>query len=200
MKFLIVDDTFFMRATIRKILENNNMKVAGEAENGLEAVKKYSLIKPDIVIMDISMPIMDGIEAVKRIIEIDKNANIIICSLQGQKCNVMEAIKSGAKSYLIKPLKEDKLMVEIAKITKNKSKSVDSETSIVIECEENNKPESNEVESKDYYTGVEKGYLEARREIATNMLRLNIPIETIKNCVELSEDEIEKFKIEYNLI
>ena len=219
MKVLIVDDTVFMRMTIRKILEENGITVVAEAADGYEAISKYRKYHPDLTIMDISMPKMDGIEAVKQIINLDSNAQIIMCSLQGQRANVMEAIKAGAKSYLVKPVKEEKLLMEIQKqqsnpsplnaLTKNllsRNNPVECTTEVQPQLAEINEPESpwcelspSDTHSKDYIQGLEQGYLESKREIVTNMIRAGISLELITACVELSEEEVHKYKDEYKL-
>ncbi len=208
MKVLIVDDTVFMRMTIRKILEENGITVVAEAADGYEAITKYKKYDPDLTIMDISMPRMDGIEAVKQIIKFDASANIIMCSLQGQRANVMEAIKAGAKSYLVKPVKEEKLIRELQKlqfsgtaspsITKNLLSSKMAETGSQVDtqsCELS----TAEMHSEDFILGLEQGYLESKKEIATNMIRAGISLELITACVELSEDDIQKYKEDYKL-
>ena len=106
-KVMICDDTMFMRTSLRMILERNGYEVVGEAENGKIGVEKYPELKPDIVTMDITMPEMDGIAAVKEIIAIDKNAKIIMISSMGQERIVVEAITAGAKNFVIKPFKEE---------------------------------------------------------------------------------------------
>ncbi|EAX48538.1 response regulator receiver protein [Thermosinus carboxydivorans Nor1] len=110
-KVLIVDDAAFMRMVLKNILTNNGFEVAGEAENGKEAVIKYTELKPDLVTMDITMPEMDGITAVKEIKKLDPQAKIIMCSAMGQQAMVIEAIKAGASDFIVKPFKED-LVVE----------------------------------------------------------------------------------------
>lgn len=204
MKILIVDDTTFMRTTIRRLLEQQNMMDNYEAVDGLEALTKYKIIRPDVVIMDISMPVMDGIEAVKLIKAFDPGANIIICSLQGQKANVMEAIRAGAKSFLVKPVKQEKLLAEISKLRNNGTKASEEEEKEVARKLDELKDLSDSDEdlrnSEDFLLGVESGYLEARREIATNMVRIGISMDQIMKCVELSEEEIEDIKIEYRLL
>lgn len=104
---LIVDDAAFMRMAIRKILERNGYEVAGEAENGEEGVKKYNDLRPDIVTLDITMPLMDGISALKAIKMIDNNAKVIMVSAMGQESFVKDAIISGAKSFIVKPFNEE---------------------------------------------------------------------------------------------
>ena len=198
MKVLIVDDTVFMRITIRRILEAHNIAVVGEAEDGEEAVRKYKTCQPDLVIMDISMPRMDGIEAVKRIRAYDENANIIMCSLQGQRANVMEAIKAGAKSYLVKPLKEDKLLLEIQKLQLNIATRLSIQKKPISEgCTQD--CDAEKARSSEFMEGLTQGYLESKREIATNMIRHGIALEVVMSCVELSKEEVDAFKQAYNL-
>ncbi|EKQ57439.1 MULTISPECIES: response regulator [unclassified Clostridium] len=106
-KVLIVDDAAFMRLSLKTMLEKNDFEVVGEACNGLEAVQNYMNLKPDIVTMDITMPEMDGTEAVKQITSLDKNAKVIMISAMGQETCVREAIINGAKGFIVKPFKED---------------------------------------------------------------------------------------------
>ena len=94
---LICDDAAFMRMMIKDILTKNGYNIAGEAENGLKAVEKYNETKPDLVLMDITMPEMDGIQALKQIKATDPSACVIMCSAMGQQAMVIEAIQSGAK-------------------------------------------------------------------------------------------------------
>ena len=203
MKVLIVDDTAFMRATIRRVLEKTSEYEIFEAINGLDAVRKYKMLSPDFVIMDISMPVMDGIEAVRQIKDFDREANIIICSLQGQKSNVMEAIRSGARSFLVKPVKQEKLMAEISKLPKRSEKKpqppVEETEEWLAHLEEISDSPDNLKKSEAYLKGLEDGYLEARKEIATNMIRFGISLETIMSCVEITDDLLKEFKEEYNL-
>ena len=107
---LIVDDAVFMRMKLRQILEDNSYKVIAEAQNGIEAIEKYKAIKPDIIIMDIVMPEMDGIEALKRIKKLDPGANIIMCSAMGQISIVMGAIREGAVDFIVKPFERKRLL------------------------------------------------------------------------------------------
>ena len=110
MKVLIVDDAKFMQKTLTKVFEENNIEVVGVASNGIEAVKKYGEMKPDAVIMDVTMPDMDGIQAVREIKKIDTDAKIIMCSAIGQECFIKDAILAGAKDYVIKPINAEKLV------------------------------------------------------------------------------------------
>jgi two-component system chemotaxis response regulator CheY len=116
MRILVVDDSLFIRSNIVKLLKKNNFEVVGEASNGIEAVEKYKILKPSVVTMDVTMPEMDGREAVEEIIKFDPNAKIIMISIMGQESIVMKAIKSGAKGFLVKPVKEDRLVKEINRI------------------------------------------------------------------------------------
>lgn len=114
-RVLIVDDAAFMRLAIKSILEKNNFQVVGEAENGLVAISKYKELEPDIVTMDITMPKMDGIDAVKEILKIDKDATVVIISAIGQETMVKKAILAGAKTFIVKPFKEDHVIKTLAK-------------------------------------------------------------------------------------
>ena len=113
---LIVDDAAFMRMTIRKMLEAHGHSVKGEAENGVEAVKKFIELKPDVVLLDITMPEMNGVEALKRIKELEPKARVIICSAMGQQAMVAQAIQYGAKDFIVKPFEEDRLIASVEKI------------------------------------------------------------------------------------
>ena len=109
-RVLIVDDAAFMIMMIKEILEKNGYEIAGEAANGAIAVDMYNKEKPDVVTMDITMPDMDGIEAVKNIRANDPNAKIIMCSAMGQQSMVMDAIKAGAKDFIVKPFQPDRVL------------------------------------------------------------------------------------------
>lgn len=115
-KVLIVDDAAFMRMMIKDILQKNGFEVVGEASNGIEAVNLYKKERPDVVTMDITMPDMDGIEAVKEIKSFDQAAKIIMCSAMGQQSMVMDAIKSGAKDFIVKPFQADRVLEAIRKV------------------------------------------------------------------------------------
>ena len=98
---LICDDAAFMRMMIKDILVKNGYNIAGEAENGVKAVEKYQETKPDLVLMDITMPEMDGIQALKKIKAIDANASVVMCSAMGQQAMVIESIQSGARDFIV---------------------------------------------------------------------------------------------------
>lgn len=115
---MLVDDAAFMRMMLKDILVNNGYQVIGEAENGMVAIEKYSKIKPDITIMDITMPEMDGLQAVKEIRAQDPQAKIIMCSAMGQQAMVIEAIQSGAKDFVVKPFQADRVLEAVAKALK----------------------------------------------------------------------------------
>lgn len=113
---LICDDAAFMRMMIKDILTKNGYNIAGEAENGVKAVEKYSETKPDLVLMDITMPEMDGIQALKKIKEADANACVIMCSAIGQQAMVIEAIQSGAKDFIVKPFQAERVLEAVKKV------------------------------------------------------------------------------------
>lgn len=113
---LICDDAAFMRMMIKDILTKNGYNIAGEAENGIKAVEKYAETKPDLVLMDITMPEMDGIAALKKIRELDGNACIIMCSAMGQQAMVIEAIQSGAKDFIVKPFQAERVIEAVKKV------------------------------------------------------------------------------------
>lgn len=115
-KILIVDDASFMRLAIREALTKNGFDVVGEAENGKEAIEKYTLLKPDAVTMDITMPVMSGLEALKEILKLDSGAKIVMISALGQDSQVREAIVNGAKSFIVKPFQEEKVIQVLQKI------------------------------------------------------------------------------------
>lgn len=114
-RIFIVDDATFMRMMLKDILLQNGYLIVGEAENGRSAVEKYRELKPDLTIMDITMPEMDGITAVKEIKKLDPNANIIMCSAMGQQTMVIDAIQAGARDFLVKPFHPDRVLEAVCK-------------------------------------------------------------------------------------
>jgi len=113
---LVVDDAAFMRVTIKNMLEKNGYNVVAEAENGKVAVQRYKELKPDIVTMDITMPEMDGISALKAIMQEDKNAKVIMLSAMGQQGMVKDAVLAGAKGFVVKPFKEETVIAALSKL------------------------------------------------------------------------------------
>jgi len=115
-KVLIVDDAMVMRMMLRDILEKNGFEIVGEGKDGLEAEKLFVELKPDVVTMDISMPNCDGIEGVRRIKKIDNTAKIVMISALGQKEQVLEAIKSGARDFIVKPFEETNVINTLKRV------------------------------------------------------------------------------------
>lgn len=115
---LIVDDAAFMRMMLKDILGKNGFSIIGEAENGMVGVQKYFELKPDLTIMDITMPEMDGLQAVKEIRKRDSQARIVMCSTMGQQAMVIEAIQSGAKDFVVKPFQPERVVEAITKALK----------------------------------------------------------------------------------
>ena len=113
---LIVDDAAFMRMMIKDILTKNGYNVIGEAENGVAAVRTYSELRPDLVIMDITMPEMDGITAVREIRKINSDAKVIMCSAMGQQAMVIDAIQAGAKDFIVKPFNHERVIEAVKKV------------------------------------------------------------------------------------
>lgn len=115
-KIMLVDDAAFMRMMIKDTLSKNGFTDIVEANNGQVAVTTYSAEKPDLVIMDITMPVMDGLEALRQIKQMDPGANIIMCSAMGQEAMVVDALKQGAKDFIVKPFKPDRIMKTVNSI------------------------------------------------------------------------------------
>lgn len=115
-KILLVDDAAFMRKVIKDTLTKNGYTDLYEAVDGADAVEKFSEINPDLVIMDITMPNMDGLEALKAMRAKNSSANIVMCSAMGQEAMVIEAIQSGAKDFIVKPFKPDRVLKTVTSI------------------------------------------------------------------------------------
>lgn len=115
-RILITDDALFMRTALKDILTKNGYEVVGEAENGEQSVELYKLLKPDIVLMDITMPEMDGIEALKAIREADPSAQVVMCTAMGQRTLVIEAIGAGARDFIIKPFEAARVLEAVGKL------------------------------------------------------------------------------------
>jgi len=118
-KILLVDDAAFMRKVIKDTLTKSGYTDLYEAVDGLDALEKYDEVKPDLVIMDITMPNMDGLEALKSIRGKDPNANIVMCSAMGQETMVIDAVRSGAKDFIVKPFKADRVLKTVTSIVGN---------------------------------------------------------------------------------
>lgn len=118
-RILIVDDMKFMRETLHQLFSQNNYQVVGEAETGKEAVKLYRELLPDLVTMDLTMPEMSGLEAIKMIRSEFPEAKVIMCSAMGQKKVIMEAIESGAKDYIVKPFNDLQVIEAINRALKS---------------------------------------------------------------------------------
>ena len=114
-RILIVDDAAFMRMMIKDILSKNGYDIVGEAENGKVALEKYQELRPELTTMDITMPEMDGISAVKEIRKVDPKANIIMCSAMGQQAMVIDAIQAGAQDFIVKPFQPDRVLEAVRK-------------------------------------------------------------------------------------
>lgn len=113
---LVCDDAIFMRTMISDILSQAGFEVVGEAESGLQAVEKYRMLKPDLVTMDIVMPDMGGIEAVREICKDDPAAKILMCSAMGQQALVVEAIQAGAKDFVVKPFQPSRVLEAVQRV------------------------------------------------------------------------------------
>lgn len=116
-KVLVVDDAAFMRISIKNYLTKNGFEVIGEAENGIVAIEKYKELRPDIVTMDITMPEMSGLDAMKAIMSMDPGAKILMVSAMGQEAIVRDAVLSGAKGFIVKPFKEEGLVSALKKLS-----------------------------------------------------------------------------------
>jgi two-component system chemotaxis response regulator CheY len=113
---LICDDAIFMRTMIGDILRQAGFEVVGEAETGVQAVDKYRELKPDLVTMDIVMPEMGGIDAVREIVAEDPTARILMCSAMGQQALVIEAIQAGAKDFVVKPFQPSRVLEAVQRV------------------------------------------------------------------------------------
>lgn len=113
---LLVDDAAFMRMMLKDILTKNGYTVVGEAENGLKAIDKYRELKPDLALMDITMPEMDGLQALKKIKGEWPDAKVVMCSAMGQQAMVIDAIQSGARDFIVKPFQPDRVLEAVKKV------------------------------------------------------------------------------------
>lgn len=115
-RILITDDALFMRVTLKNILTQNGFEVVGEAQNGAESVQLYTALKPDLVTMDITMPEMDGLTALKEIRKADPGARVVMVTAMGQKALVVEALQSGAKDFIVKPFQAERVVEAVNKL------------------------------------------------------------------------------------
>ena len=115
-KILVVDDAAFMRKVIKDTLNKAGYTDVHEAVDGANAVEQYNALKPDLVLMDITMPNMDGLEALKAIRAADSSANVVMCSAMGQETMVIDAIRSGAKDFIVKPFKPERVLKTVTSI------------------------------------------------------------------------------------
>ncbi len=115
-KVMVVDDMAFMRMALRKIFESLDYEVAAEADNGKDAVELYKIHKPDLVTLDITMPVMDGIETLKQLKKIDKDVKAIMVSALGQESVVLKAIEVGAKNFILKPFDSEQVKRTVNKV------------------------------------------------------------------------------------
>lgn len=112
-RILLVDDAAFIRMKLKSILEKEGYQVVGEAENGKVAVQKYVELKPDLVLMDITMEEMDGIDTVKAIKEKDRDAQIVMCSSLGHQMKIVQAIEAGARDFIVKPFEDERIVAAV---------------------------------------------------------------------------------------
>jgi len=112
---LIADDLSFMRMIEKEILAERGYRVVGEAADGRDAVEKYKRLRPDVVVMDITMPNMNGLDAMRRIFSIDPHARLIMCAALGPQHLIVDAIKAGVKDFIVKPFKPDRMLAAIRK-------------------------------------------------------------------------------------
>ncbi len=113
---LVCDDAIFMRTMISDILTQAGYEVVGEAETGSQAVERYQQLRPDLVTMDIVMPDMGGIDAVREIMKIDPAAKVLMCSAMGQQALVIEAIQAGAKDFVVKPFQPSRVLEAVQRV------------------------------------------------------------------------------------
>jgi len=119
LRILIADDALFMRNMLREIFVKAGFQVVGEAANGVEAIERYHELRPDLVTMDIVMPLKSGIEALQQITREDPDARVVMCSALGQEALVIEAVHAGAKDFIVKPFMEERVLDVVRRVTKS---------------------------------------------------------------------------------
>lgn len=112
-RVLVVDDAVFMRTVLKRMLVEEGMEIVGEAGNGQEAIQKAKDLQPEVITLDITMPVMDGLEALTRILEVSPASKVIMCSAMGQQAMVVDAIKAGAKDFVVKPFQKPRVIEAI---------------------------------------------------------------------------------------
>ena len=115
-RVLVVDDALFMRRVVTDVLKRGGHEVVGEAANGAEAVSCYNHLSPDVTTLDITMPGKDGIDALREILKLDPDARVIMCSALGQEAKVLQAVRTGAKDFVVKPFEADRLHAAIDRV------------------------------------------------------------------------------------
>jgi two-component system, chemotaxis family, chemotaxis protein CheY len=114
-RVLVVDDAVFMRKMVSDALARGGHEIVGEAGNGQEAIERYQELKPEVTTLDITMPEMDGIAALKAILDLDPTARVIMCSALGQESKVLEAVKAGARDFVVKPFQPERVLEAVGK-------------------------------------------------------------------------------------
>ncbi|MAG13303.1 MAG: two-component system response regulator [Spirochaetales bacterium] len=118
-RVLVVDDLVFMREVIRDILEDAGIEVAGEAADGKSGIKAYAAMKPDVVLMDITMPVMDGLRALRKIRDLDRHAVVVMCSSLGQQEYIIRAVQLGARDFIVKPFRPERVVSAVQKAARS---------------------------------------------------------------------------------
>lgn len=115
-RIAIVDDAAFARTMLKDIVVDSGFEFAAEGSDGIQAVELYERIKPDLLILDVVMPLMDGFSALAIIMKMDPQAKVIMCSAAGQRTIVIDAIQAGAKDYIVKPFSRDRVLESICRV------------------------------------------------------------------------------------
>ena len=118
-RVLVVDDLPMMRAAIRKALSRDGFRIVGEAENGRDGVLTYAEKRPDVVVLDIAMPVMDGITALEKLLMVDPAATVVMCSALGEQEMVMQALRRGAREFVVKPFTTERLVSAVSRVVRS---------------------------------------------------------------------------------
>ena len=116
LRVLVVDDLPFMRQAIREVLKDSRFRIVAEAENGEQAIARYREIAPDVVLLDIVMPVLDGLTALRRLRRIDPGSNIIMCSALGEQAMIVRAIQLGARDFIVKPFRPERVVSALERV------------------------------------------------------------------------------------